>query len=109
MVMIEVMARRMTGYVDVKQPRYRRRPGNTTLFTAWAIDRFGPRRQFVREMGKFIRAVRSSRPATSGGKVLLPGEIESRTASMRRKKGIPVADVLWNELSALAEKKSAKS
>ncbi len=45
---------------------------------------------------------KASRPAESGGEVLLPGEPERRTRALRLKKGIPLQRRTWESLAATA-------
>jgi len=102
LMMVELLARILTGYVDRRAPRYLRRPGNATLFTAWSTAEWGGRAGLAREVDRLVSAVKASRPAAGGTEVLLPGELEARTLAERRRTGIPLPDGTWAELCRLA-------
>jgi uncharacterized oxidoreductase len=50
---------------------------------------------FVRRVREFVDYVKSSRPATPGGEVLVPGEPEARTRAERLAGGIPLQADTW--------------
>lgn len=102
LLMVELLARVMTGYVDPSASAYFRRPGNATLITAWPVAEWSSGPGFVREIGRLMTAVKASRPAAGRSEVLLPGEIEARTLAARRRSGIPLPAATWAELQALA-------
>jgi len=54
------------------------------------------------EARRYIEFVKSSRPATPGGEVLVPGEPERRTREKRLAEGIPLADEAWAAICATA-------
>jgi len=53
---------------------------------------------------EYAHYVKSSRPATPGGEVLIPGEPESRYRAERLDKGIPVQTETWAAICATARK-----
>ena len=53
---------------------------------------------FVRHAQDFAEYVKASRPATSGGEVLVPGEPEARARAQRLKNGIPLQPDTWAAL-----------
>lgn len=63
---------------------------------------FGSEAAIARETRSFIDFVRSSRPATPGEPVLLPGEPERRMRAERLAKGIPLARGTWAALQQTA-------
>jgi uncharacterized oxidoreductase len=56
--------------------------------------------EFFREVSRFHAFVKSSRPATPGGEILLPGEVEAQTRALRLKEGIEVDDTTWGQILA---------
>ena len=48
--------------------------------------------------------MKSTKPATPGGKVLIPGEPEERSQAARLAEGIPLPDDTWNEILAGARR-----
>jgi LDH2 family malate/lactate/ureidoglycolate dehydrogenase len=66
------------------------------------IGRFRDFDDYSKELEKLVRTIRSG-PLVKGYKeVLLPGELEARTAKERAKKGIPVNGDDWSYLEKLA-------
>jgi uncharacterized oxidoreductase len=53
---------------------------------------------FGDEVRRFIAFVKGSRPATPGGEVLMPGEVEDRTLERRLEEGIPLEDLTRDQL-----------
>ncbi len=58
--------------------------------------------EFRSEVAAQARLISESTPAMGIDKVLLPGELEKRTARDRAANGIPVPETTWSELSNLA-------
>ena len=58
---------------------------------------------FVREARAYADYVKSSRAATTGGEVLLPGEPEARTRAARLRDGVPVPPEVWTALVEAAK------
>ncbi len=54
--------------------------------------------QFAETAREYALYVKSSRPATAGGEVLAPGEVEARTRAMRQRDGIPLQVGTWNAI-----------
>src|SRR5258707_9837846 len=50
---------------------------------------------FGADMAKYVDFVKSSRPATPAGEVLVPGEQETRTRIKRLAEGVPLPDDTW--------------
>ena len=57
---------------------------------------FGP------EIERYVAYVKNSRPALTGGEVLVPGEMEQRTRAKRLAEGIPLPDDTWAAIVATA-------
>jgi uncharacterized oxidoreductase len=57
---------------------------------------------FVARTERYIEFFKSSRPAESGGEVLIPGEMEARNRAERGAKGIPLPDDTWKSIVATA-------
>lgn len=58
--------------------------------------------QFQEAARDYAAYVKASRPATSGGEVLLPGEKESRTRAARLRDGVPLQAATWAAIAATA-------
>lgn len=50
---------------------------------------------FPKDVAKYVDFVKSSRPSTPGGEILVPGEPESRTRLKRLAEGVPLPDDTW--------------
>ena len=78
-------------------------PGhNGVSLVVWDIRAFVPMEFFFEQVDQLSEWIKSSRPVPDGGEILLPGEIEMRTAATRRQKGIPIPEGTWTLLSALS-------
>jgi hydroxycarboxylate dehydrogenase B len=56
---------------------------------------FDPAGFFPADIAKYVAFVKSSKPAGTGGEVLVPGEPESRTRAKRLAEGVPLPDDTW--------------
>jgi uncharacterized oxidoreductase len=65
------------------------------------VDSFRPLAEFKREIGEFVRYIKSSPPAAGFQEVLYPGEIEWRTEQKRRREGIFVEEETWKAIEGL--------
>jgi hydroxycarboxylate dehydrogenase B len=63
---------------------------------------------FSREVKAYVAFVKSSRPSTPGGKVLVPGEKERMTRADRMKSGLPLAPEAWDDIVATARNAGLK-
>jgi uncharacterized oxidoreductase len=79
-----------------------RRFANGMLSIYMSPAHFGSPEAFSAETRNFIDFVKSARPATAGGEVLLPGEPEARIRAERSRNGIPLPDEVWASLSNAA-------
>ncbi len=59
--------------------------------------------EFRSEVAAQAASISNAAPAVGYSEVLLPGEIERRTAVERRTHGIPIPDATWAELAQLAD------
>ncbi|MFT5527789.1 MAG: putative oxidoreductase [Pirellulaceae bacterium] len=58
---------------------------------------------FGEEVTRYISFVKSSRPATPGGQVLVPGEIEIQNHTQRLAEGIDLDEKTWGEIVQTAQ------
>jgi uncharacterized oxidoreductase len=58
--------------------------------------------QFVQQALEFAEYVKSSRPASAGEEVLVPGEMEARTRTARLRDGVPLQAETWATLVTVA-------
>jgi uncharacterized oxidoreductase len=56
---------------------------------------FDPEGFFPTDIAKYVSFVKSSRPAESGGEILVPGEPEARMRAKRLADGVPLPDDTW--------------
>ncbi|MGE0713970.1 MAG: malate/lactate/ureidoglycolate dehydrogenase [Alphaproteobacteria bacterium] len=100
--MCELLAGAFTGSGCSGPPP--RMLANGMLSIYMAVDRFHSDDSFAREMRQYVDYVKSSRPATPGGEVLVPGEPERRTRAKRLADGIPLSDQAWRDILATGRK-----
>ena len=79
-------------------------PNDGILMILLNVGMFRPLEDFRKEMAEFTRYVKASPPAPGFDEVLYPGEYEQRTRVERLGSGIPVPDMVWNELKALEQR-----
>lgn len=63
---------------------------------------------FPQDVARYVDYVKSSKPVTSGGEVLIPGEQEARTRAERLREGIYIADDTWHAIVATAKQVGVK-
>lgn len=59
---------------------------------------------FTADVKRYVDFVKSSRPATPGGEVLVAGEPEIRTRQQRLKDGVPLPDDTWTSIVNTAKR-----
>ena len=79
-----------------------RRLCNGMLSIYLAVDFFHADDWFANEVRAYVAFVKSSRPATPGGEILLPGEKEKRTLAERRAGGLPLPRMAWDNIVGAA-------
>lgn len=65
--------------------------------------RFALESAYGMELNRFIDWIKSSRTATPGGEILVPGEIEERTKAARTRNGIELDDTTWQQIQQTAQ------
>lgn len=74
------------------------------FFGAMRIDAFRPSLEFKQHMDNWIMRFRNAKPANGYEKVLIPGDPEREMEAIRMKEGIPVIDVVIDDLKKTGEK-----
>jgi LDH2 family malate/lactate/ureidoglycolate dehydrogenase len=77
---------------------------------AIAIDvaRFGDPEKFRREVDRIVKAIKALPADPDAGEILVPGERGNRTSEKRRREGIPIPRVIFDELQTLANRLGVK-
>lgn len=106
-MMVDMMAGIMTGAAHGPHigDLYKTfdRPQNVGVFIHLVhAGAFQPADTFKRRMDEMICEIKASRPAKGVDEVLVPGEIEARTAACRAREGIPLPADLVRQLDRLA-------
>jgi len=78
------------------------------FFGAMRIDAFRKSEDFKRDMDLWIRRFRNAAPISPDQPVLVPGDPERMTEKERMANGIPLLDVVWEDLLTIAEKFNIK-
>ncbi len=73
------------------------------LLMAIDVEKFGPVMDFHRNVLSLVEHVKSCPPAPGFDEVYVPGEREHRTATQRKKTGIPLPVDIWEEIIAIAD------
>jgi len=76
---------------------------------AMRIDAFRPANDFKKHMDHWIRGFRSAKTIAGEERVLIPGDPEREMAILREKEGIPLLDVVVNDLNGLAQRLALSS
>ena len=104
MLAVEYLGRILTGSDSYAEPDrggiYNRHQGVSMM--ALKADMFQPMADLIRRSDELEQRMRSVYPAPGFTEVLVPGDIEQRAREVRRRKGIPVAEDTWRELTELA-------
>jgi len=102
--MCEILAGCLIGAATSSPvPPGRRRVTNGMLSFYLQPAAFGGAEHFTRLAMEYADHVKSSRPATKGGEVLVPGEPEARTRAHRTAHGIPLQSDTWAAIRATAD------
>jgi L-2-hydroxycarboxylate dehydrogenase (NAD+) len=78
------------------------------FFGAMRIDAFRPAEEFKQHMDNWIKRFRNAKPVQGEKKVLIPGDPEREMEKERKEKGIPLLEVVVNDLKALGERFGAE-
>ncbi|MEX2120940.1 MAG: malate/lactate/ureidoglycolate dehydrogenase [Pirellulales bacterium] len=62
------------------------------------LNFFGEEKSILDEVQRFVRFVKSSRPATPDGEILVPGEVEELSRARRLEQGIELDDTTWSQI-----------
>ncbi len=92
------------GPID-KEPSHKvRRMRNGMLSIYLSPKFFGSPEEFQAAATAYIDFVKSAKPATNGGEILVPGEPEERNRAERRARGVPMPKTTWESILAAATK-----
>ncbi len=75
---------------------------------AMRIDAFRPAEDFKKDMDHWIEGFRNAKTIQGEEKVLVPGDPEREMELIRKKEGIPLLEVVVNDLKALQQKLGGK-
>ena len=76
--------------------------GTSHMFTAWRIDAFVPLDEYRARFDEYIAMLHACPPRDDAGRVLVPGEPEHLEERERRAHGIPINQLVYDDLAALA-------
>jgi LDH2 family malate/lactate/ureidoglycolate dehydrogenase len=74
------------------------------FFGAMRIDAFRPADEFKQHMDKWIKKIRLAKTSKGQERVLIPGDPEREIEEIRMKEGIPLLDIVVNDLKELGNK-----
>ncbi len=77
---------------------------NGVLFTVYDPLCFTDQETYDREMRDLVSHVKSSRLQTGFNEILIPGDMEFRSAAERGEDGIPIDDKTWEQICEVARK-----
>jgi LDH2 family malate/lactate/ureidoglycolate dehydrogenase len=78
------------------------------FFGAMRIDAFRTKEDFKKDMDHWIRRFRQATPIDEKQPVLIPGDPEREMEAIRKKEGIPLLHVVWEDILSVAEKLNIK-
>lgn len=76
------------------------------FFGAMRIDAFRPAAEFKKHMDNWIQHFRNAKTIDANQKVLIPGDPERMLEEQRKRTGVPLNEIVLNDLNALAERLS---
>jgi L-2-hydroxycarboxylate dehydrogenase (NAD+) len=88
----------------VPMPEHMPGKGLGHFFGAMRIDAFRPADEFKEHMDNWITRFRNAKPAAGYEKVLIPGDPEREMEAIRLKEGIPIIDVVADDLKKVGAK-----
>jgi len=74
------------------------------FFGAMRVDAFRPADEFKQHMDNWIERFRNATPANGHDRVLIPGDPEREMEAVRIKEGIPLLEVVVNDLRGVGER-----
>jgi LDH2 family malate/lactate/ureidoglycolate dehydrogenase len=104
MVAVEFLGRVFSGAdAYAESPRGGRSFGHQGVtMMAFRADLFQPLSQFKQSVDGLAQRLRSTPPTPGCEEVLMPGDPEARARSIRQRDGNPIADDIWQSLTAAA-------
>jgi uncharacterized oxidoreductase len=97
---VEILCGLLTGLGFGIDPSFRHNDG--CFIAVFKVSAFRPLADFKHQVREFAEYLQATPPATPGGRVFYPGEIEYLREQERRANGIDVEDATWQKLEALA-------
>jgi uncharacterized oxidoreductase len=94
--MCEILGGSLTGNGATDPKRGRFANGMLSFYIDPRV--FDPSGFFPKDIAKYVEFVKSSRPASAGDEVLVPGEPEARMRAKRLAEGVPLPDDTWAAL-----------
>jgi uncharacterized oxidoreductase len=102
-LMVDLFAGAFTGGGCSRPPAKQARFSSSMLSIVIAPEAFAEPGGLGAEIRRHLEFVKSSRPRTAGGEVLLPGEPERRAKAERLANGIPIDPTTWAHIMAAGE------
>jgi uncharacterized oxidoreductase len=99
-LLVDLLAGGLTGGGCSRPPEGALRFSSSMLSIVIAPQAYGDAGAFGAEMRRYVEFVKSARPRTPGGEVLLPGEPERRARAERLASGIPIDPTTWEHIIA---------
>lgn len=88
----------------VPMPTFMPGEGLGHFFGAMRVDAFRPIEDYFENMDLWLKTFRNATPIQPENPILIPGDIERNTEKIRMEDGIPVIDMVMNDLKELGEK-----
>ena len=101
-LVVEALGNVVTGYGSTGRPDYKE--GNGVFIVVVDIEKFLPLAEFREAIDNVFTYIKATPTDSRTTEILIPGEIEYRTREERLREGIPVDEVTWADIVALAEK-----
>jgi len=100
-VMVELLAGALTGGGCSQEGVTQLEQGMLSVYIDPA--KLPTKDTFSQEIARYIEFVKTSRPNTAGGKVLVPGDLEAQNQAQRMAEGIELDDATWGQIVKTAE------